>query len=282
MSLTAGSLSLFMQHNSPALWDAVVRPYPDGLTIVVVPPVRERDDLKPKPGPPSQSDGAKPDAGAVDRAAARAAHSHAESVRRSRATVKDLARKNGLGRLSTFTFPTSIPERRRAQGLFSRWIEKYGRRWFPSYLLVYELHKSGCWHVHLLDPGEVFLPWREIRRSWTRYLVRCGVPLSEASEVARTHHGKKRLHDPGAYAAKYVGEDFGQELEPGTHRYERSQNLEGATILRLSAARLRALLRSGWLLGHHHPALLLTGYYDGRQDGLPFLHYSLIWDRPPP
>lgn len=78
-----------------------------------------------------------------------------------------------------------------------------------SFLAVFEAHKSGAPHLHLLVRGK-FLPWQKLRQWWEEITGSTHIDI-------RAIKGRK---DAARYVAKYLGKDL--HAFPGCKRYWRS------------------------------------------------------------
>jgi hypothetical protein len=84
-----------------------------------------------------------------------------------------------------------------------------------AYVLGFERHKSGAWHVNVLVNG--YLAHPRVESTWGRGNVWVSRFQSRRGESQRD-----LARRAAAYVAKYVAKEFG-DSSPGTHRYEIAQ-----------------------------------------------------------
>jgi hypothetical protein len=144
------------------------------------------------------------------------------SLRRSRGRVRRYAVHNGCSRLLTLTYAPPQPTDAR---VVLRDVQAFQRALGAAYpalawVRVFERHKSGALHVHVIASGPV--PKGRLARLWGHGFVdvrRLGRPGESARAMARA----------GArYAAKYIGK--GAIAESGDHRYEVRQGFQPEAV----------------------------------------------------
>lgn len=78
-----------------------------------------------------------------------------------------------------------------------------------QFLAVFEKHKSGHPHLHLVLKGK-FIPWKWLKRSWEELTGATGITIQFIRSTGQA----------AAYCAKYIGKDLAQF--PGCKRWWRS------------------------------------------------------------
>lgn len=196
---------------------------------------------KSHPAPPGWWENPEPTAGSA--APVRGAESNRERAsRRARTRLRRYAVGNRLRYLWVLTFAPRASDGlqeydlSRVKRLVAEWVKRGLRAelgYAGAYVVGFERHKSGAWHVNVLV-GE-FLAHDGIESSWGRGNVwvskfegRLGESMRDAARRA------------AAYVAKYVTKEFA-DLPPGVHRYELAQGFQ------LREVRVFALSASGLL-----------------------------------
>lgn len=159
--------------------------------------------------------------------------------RRARTVLRRYATSNRLRYLWVLTFAPSGEEglgeydlarcKRRTALFVKRGLrEALGYR--GPYVIGWERHKSGAWHVNVLV-GER-LDHAAVRDEWGRGFVWVSRFRSRHGESQRD--GARRA---AAYVAKYVTKEFA-DLPPGVHRYEVAQGfaVRSVRVFALSAS----------------------------------------------
>jgi hypothetical protein len=129
----------------------------------------------------------------------------------------------------TLTFAPPQPYEREvalaAMQEFARTLREHFEEAIP-YLYVFEQHKSGAWHVHLLTQSR-YVQKATLERLWGHGMV-------QYSDGPRRHDRSKREVARGCarYAAKYVGKDIGGGLPSRVHAYEPAQGFQPEKVSR--------------------------------------------------
>lgn len=172
----------------------------------------------------------------------RAARNRERAVARAKREVTEYIVHNRLGRMWTLTF--GHPQYSRARVIavvndfMQRWRGAEGKP-FP-YLYVAELHPDGHgWHVHMAVPDWLYAQKHELQKIWGWGIVQ----FSARRKGAGSRRDYRRL---AGYLTKYFSKDWGDELEPGSHRYERARGFSPLVVSVRFESRAAAL---EWLEG---------------------------------
>lgn len=109
-----------------------------------------------------------------------------------------------------FTDPAeAAQELKRGLRLLRLHLKRHQRLENFEFLAIFEAHKSGFPHLHLLIKGK-FLPWKWLKNRWSK------ITGSTHVDIRRIKGGR----DAARYVAKYLGKDL--HAFPGCKRYWRS------------------------------------------------------------
>lgn len=174
----------------------------------------------PPPDPPAGS-------AATDQAEAPSESNRERASRRARTRLRRYAVANRLRYLWVLTFaprPSDGLQEHdlaRVKRLVAEWVKRGLRGevgYAGAYVLGFEHHKSGAWHVNVMlgervDHGVVRDSWGRGHVWVSKFQGRPGESMRDAARRA------------AAYVAKYVAKEFG-DSSPGTHRYEVAQGFQ--------------------------------------------------------
>ena len=158
----------------------------------------------------------------------RLARNRERAVRRARRAVADYVVYNGLTKMWTFTYAEKCWDRdeavRDVHDFVKRWRTYEGRA-FP-YVWVLEQHDDGSWHAHFAVRQDHYTDFFALRRLWGKGRIRF--------DPRRRHRGESRddMRRLANYLTKYLGKDFGDEVEFGRHRYEVAEGFQPGKVVR--------------------------------------------------
>lgn len=187
----------------------------------------------------------------------------AENTQRARQQLRRFVRTHDLRRLLTFTNGgegDGFQTRQETLDTFARWLKVFGCLLgkTPVVVVAERGGKHGRWHIHALVRSGHFLPYREIRATWSHFLTRrgfispTGLHRFHAGDDSGKHSdGFRSARIAAVYAAKYLGKHADDDdREEGRHRYRTYQG-ETPKPLRSRHRSLGDALRSlghcGWL-----------------------------------
>lgn len=150
--------------------------------------------------------------------------------RRARGRLRRYAAANGLDRLIVLTYAdqtADLPKVKRDTARFvKRWLLPRiatGEHRRGPYVIGWERHKSGNWHVNVLV--RPYLKQGAIERGWGRGFVWISRFRSDGKGG-----GRGAARKAAAYVAKYVAKDFETAPLDRTHRYEVGQGFQPAEV----------------------------------------------------
>ena len=151
---------------------------------------------------------------------------------RARGRIRRYVVRNLLTRMWTLTFADQPHDRGVAlerMQTFVRALRDHFGEAIP-YLYVFERHKSGAWHVHLLTQSR-YVKHKTLERLW-------GYGFVQYSDGPKRHGRSKRevARSCARYAAKYVGKDIGGGLPANVHAYEPAQGFQPERVARSAAS----------------------------------------------
>ena len=163
----------------------------------------------------------------------RSSHSSSEAARRAKTQVRMKCRVCDLSIMVTLTFPgEGIHDYNKALSLVQNFIHDHGKALYREgkWIAVPELHPNGHgWHWHILvsrrfTKKEI----QTLREKWTDFLGRKGiVPSGSANYVRINIKEWRNASEAAAYAAKYVGKSFDEEVrEKNRKRYLVAHGIE--------------------------------------------------------
>jgi hypothetical protein len=142
--------------------------------------------------------------------------SRARAERRVRSTLRRYCAANRLDRLVVLTFREPEFDLRLAQRRSREFIRRRLRRVMGRdipYVVGWERHKSGAWHVNIATGR--YVKHAKLERAWGQGFV-------WVHKFRSDRGGKDAARQVGRYIAKYVSKDLAG-MPSGTHRYEVGQ-----------------------------------------------------------
>lgn len=218
--------------------------------------------------------------------AARASANRQRSVRRSVQVLQAYVRGHDLTRLLTFTNGAETPWQSAGDSLddFMGWLKKDGRRLLGNAPIVAVAERGGeygRWHIHAAIPKGTWLPYNDIRSSWSEYLTGLGYTSTAASGFHRWHAGDENgKHKKGfanarhaaIYLSKYLRKGLAESVADGRHRY-RTLNASAPKPL---CFRTDSLTTALYALGVPERGCYRLEYADARTGELHL--YGLLFD----
>ena len=161
------------------------------------------------------------------------------AARRARTRLRRYSVANRLRYMWVLTFAPDAQgvqefDLRRAKRATSAWVRRLriDLGYQGAYVLGWERHKSGAWHVNVLIGSRV--EHEAVAGSWGHGNV--WVSLHKGRQGESMRDAARRA---AAYVAKYVSKEFSEAGEEGVHRYEVAQGFQ------LRVVRVFALSASG-------------------------------------
>lgn len=153
--------------------------------------------------------------------------------RRVRSKLRRYCAANKLDRLIVLTFAEPEFDLKRAQARARLFVKRGLRPLIKDgpYLIGWERHKSGAWHVNLAVSR--YVRHGALRDAWGRGHV-------WVSKFRSRQSGREAAREVGRYIAKYVSKDL-QGMGAGGHRYEVGQGFAPSAV-RVYGASFRSLL----------------------------------------
>lgn len=176
-----------------------------------------------------------------------------ESNRRRVIAIGRAARPNGLLTLTVNSKHYDTPEAaaealKHGLRLLRLRLKRHPRFQNFEFLAVFEKHKSGYPHLHLLIKGS-FIPWKILRSMWEQMTGSYQVHITKISSLGQA----------ALYCAKYIGKDLSSF--PGCKRWWRSHGFSSESVDDYQAEKADG--QWGRLTGNWHRfrfALAASGY----------------------
>lgn len=159
------------------------------------------------------------------------------AIRRARTRIRRYAASNLLNRLVVLTWRDQGHDLQVARQDVRRFI-RHGLRtvlgYRGPYVIGWERHKSGAWHVNVLVDRNI--DHGALERAWGRgfvWITRFG--------AGSKNGGRDASRKAARYVAKYIAKDVGEFSVHGQHRYEVAQGY-AVRVVRVYGTSPRSLL----------------------------------------
>jgi hypothetical protein len=174
------------------------------------------------------------------------------AARRARGRLRRYAAANGLDRLIVLTYADQTADLRQVKRDTARFVKRglmplitspgrgrpggvQPKRRAP-YVIGWERHKSGNWHINVLV--RPYVAHERLERAWGR-----GYVWITRFQSKRGGSGRDAAREAAGYVAKYVAKEFADAPLDRTHRYEVGQGFQPREV-RVYGTTARTLLWS--------------------------------------